>query len=77
MTNMIDIILALKRKGYLCKWTGGCNIQFEEEYKLTSIPKGFIFKDNSIVQVIDRTIKDRDKQNKRDIKILEKWVKNL
>lgn len=75
--NMVDIILELKRKGYIAEWDGGCNIAFKEEYKFNSIPKGFIFKDNKIIQVIDRTVKDREKQNKKSIKILDKWVKSL
>jgi hypothetical protein len=77
MITMIDIILDLKRKGYLSEWLGGCNIKFKEEYNFNTIPKGFIFKDNSLIQVIDRTIKDRDKQNNRDVKVLKKWVKSL
>lgn len=74
--TIIDILSKLRAKGYKAVWEGNCNIRFEESYNFTTIPKGFIFKDDKLVQVVDVTM-NREKQNKRDIKILDKWVKNL
>lgn len=76
MTTMIDIVRLLKQKGYNCIWNGACNIEFLESYNFTVIPKGFIFKDNNLIQVTDIKLK-KEKQIKRDTKVLEKWVKSL
>ena len=75
--TMTDITLALKRKGYKCIWDGNCNIKFEEDYSFKTIPKGFIFKDKKLIQVFDIKLNNKEKQNKRDIKVLSKWVKSL
>ena len=76
MTTMIDIVRLLKQKGYNCIWNGACNIEFLDNYNFHTIPKGFIFKDNNLIQVTDIKLK-KEKQIKRDTKILEKWVKSL
>ncbi len=75
--TIIDILHNLKLKGYKAVWNGNCNIAFEEEYNFTSIPKGFIFKDNKLIQVFDIKLNNKEKQNKRDVKVLDKWVKSL
>lgn len=75
--TMTEITTMLKLKGYKCIWNGNCNINFEEDYNFKSIPKGFIFKDKKLIQVFDIKLNNIQKQNKKDIKILEKWVKSL
>lgn len=76
MITMIDIVRLLKQKGYNCIWNGACNIKFLDNYNFHTIPKGFIFQDNNLIQVTDIKLK-KEKQIKRDTKVLEKWVKSL
>lgn len=77
--SLFEIVSILNQKGYRVKTynNADCSITFEQSYQFSSIPKGFIYKDNCIKQVFDIKLNNKQKQYKRDIKVLDKWVKSL
>lgn len=74
-----EIVDILNKKGYKVRTynISECSITFAENYAFTTIPKGFIYKDGCIKQVFDFKLNNKIKQYKRDLKFLDKWVKNL
>lgn len=77
--SLLDVTKILNSKGYKVKSysIGDCCIYFINNYNFPSIPKGFVYCDGCIKQIFDIKLNNKQKQYKRDVKVLEKWAKKL